>query len=146
MKRSTLITFCAAALLLAGCKTVRSISDTSPARTNAGNNPIEQAANPAFEYRGELSELDVLGINRGEIVNESDIQNALDTARPLRLRQGASVLLIQSGAAFPDGGMMTALQKNFAVVPFPGVPPIRRNRMGVFTESLDAQSYSKSLR
>ena len=128
------------------CKSVRSISNTSPANSWTPNCFPEGCSAPAFTYRGELSEFDVLGITRSDTTSESEIQRALDGAKQVRLRPHSSILLIQSGATFPDGAMVTELQKNFAVVPFSGIPQIRQSRIGVTTESPDAESYSKSLR
>ncbi len=135
-----------AALVLFGCSCkVRSISDT--AYQKSWEPPLASGDNreSAFDYRGELSEFDVLGITRNEVTSESEIQQTLDSAKQVRLRPHSSILLIQSGAAFPDGAMMTSLQTNFSVVPFSGVPPFRRNRFGS-SDSLDPESYSKSLR
>src|ERR1035441_5747122 len=65
----------------------------------------------------------------------------------VKLRPGSSILLIQSGALFPDGPMVTALSKHFSVVPFSGVPALRKTTAGgAQTESPDSESYSKSLR
>ena len=51
------------------------------------------------------------------------IRRALDEAKKVRLRQDSSILLIQSGALFPDGAMVTEVGKHFRVMPFSGVPP-----------------------
>jgi hypothetical protein len=54
------------------------------------------------------------------------------------------VLLIQSGAAFPDGGMVTELSKHFQVVPFSGIPPAKPDPSQ--TDGLRPESYSRLLR
>lgn len=147
MKNRTIVSICAASLLFAGCtRSIRSISNTAPENSWGANPVAGSVPNPVFAYRGELSEFDVLGITRSEIVSDSEIQQTLDNAKQVRLRPHSSILLIQSGAAFPDGEMMSALQTNFAVVPFSGAPPSRRSRFGSSTESVDPESYSKSLR
>ena len=136
--------------LVAGCaERARSISHSDYAKPGSyshdasGNGPSD----PAFEYSGELSEADVLGISRGEITSEEEIRRTLDTAKPVKLRPGSSILLIQSGAMFPDAPMVTALSKHFSVVPFSGLPALRRTSGGgVQTESPDPESYSKALR
>lgn len=89
----------------------------------------------AYAYRGELNEFDVLGIARDETVSEQQITSALENARPVRVPKGSSVLLIQSGARFPDDGMIQELSKYYNVTPFPGVP-----------ESKEGASYAKTLR
>ncbi len=96
-------------------------------------------------YRGELSDSDVLGVDRDQSINESDISKALDTPARLKLRRGNSLLLIQSGAMFPDEPMATELNRFVSVVPFTGVPTDARRPGEVPTERPQA-SYSKSLR
>ena len=137
-------------VLSAGCKkTTRSISHSGYAQQPSywGNGTRDRASDPAFEYRGELSEFDVLGIPRGEFTSEADIRRALEVSRPVRLRPGSSILLIQSGALFPDGPMVTQMSKHFRVVPFSGMPSVRKTASGaLLTESSDPENYSKSLR
>jgi hypothetical protein len=146
-KLHILIIACA---VCAGCtKSIRSISHSAvPCEgSHCGSAPSSALSDPAFEYRGELSEADVLGISRMEITSESEIRHALDAAKPVKLRPGSSVLLIQSGALFPDGPMVTELSKHCRVVPFSGVPTLRRIGTGARqTESADPETYSKSLR
>jgi hypothetical protein len=106
----------AAMLLLAGCG-VRSISDSgyyadSSHRGWGAPNPF---------YKGELSEFDVLGIDRTQKITDEDIQKAFATKQPLSLRRGSSILLVQSGAMFPDDAMVKALEKYYTVAAFTGV-------------------------
>ena len=139
----------AACAFIAGCATkARSISNSNAidAPSNHGYRSGATDSDPAFEYQGELSEFDVLGLSRSQFATEDEIRRTLDGAKKLKLRPNSSVLLIQSGAMFPDGPMVTELGKHFSVVPFSGVPPYRRSWRGVQTESLDPESYSKSLR
>src|ERR1035437_7071140 len=106
----SLILSCA---IFAGCtKTARSISHSGYSQPGAFCHyaPGDGVSDPAFEYRGELSEFDVLGISRGEITSDSEIRRTLETAKPVKLRPGSSILLIQSGALFPDGPMVTGLR------------------------------------
>ena len=139
-----------ACALIAGCtKSARSISHSGYVKPGAYCNysPGDGASDAAFEYRGELSEADVLGISRGEITSDAEIRRAREAAKPVTLRPGSSILLIQSGALFPDGPMVTALSRHFTVVPFSGVPRARTTSAGTYqTESFDPESYSKSLR
>jgi hypothetical protein len=139
-----------ACTLLVGCHhQARSISHSGYPQPNAyyGNAHGDGVSDPAFEYRGELSEFDILGIPRSEITSESDIRRALEDSRAVKLQPGSSILLIQSGALFPDGPMVTELSKHFRVVPFSGVPAVRKTGTGILqTESSDPEIYSKSLR
>jgi len=150
MKRLPLFSLFLTCALFAGCHTKsRSISHPGyPQQVSyCGDGASERASDPDFEYRGELSEFDVLGIPHGEFTSEEDIQRALAASKPVRLRAGSSILLIQSGALFPDGPMVAELSKHFRVVPFSGVPTVRRIGSGALqTESPDPESYSKSLR
>jgi hypothetical protein len=97
------------ALLLSACAT-RSISNSGYG--GHGN---------AF-YGGELSEYDVLGIDRSGGFSEADIQKAAIQHQPIVMRRGASVLLIQSGALMADPDMVSAMEKYFTVSSFSGVP------------------------
>jgi hypothetical protein len=143
-KVSLLLVACA---LLAGCKTQRSISHSGyQDGASRSGRPCGDGSDPAFQYRGELSEFDVLGVTRGEAATESEIRRALDNAKPVKLRPGSSLLLIQSGALFPDGVMVTELGKSFKVASFSGVPPARRGGVEARTESVDPESYASSLR
>jgi len=150
MKHWKLFSLILACALAGGCtKSIRSISHTALPNEGAyrGPAPTGGPSDPAFEYRGELSEADVLGISLGEITSEAEIRRTLDTVKPVKLRRGSSILLIQSGALFPDGPMVAALSRHFSVVPFSGVPTLRRTSVGgLQTESSDPESYSKSLR
>ncbi len=111
------------ALLLAACET-RSISNSG---YYGGNNG----------YRGELSEFDVLGVEASVNVTDADIASALRDAKGVRLSRADKVLLIQSGADFPDAPIQEALGKFFLVGTFSGKPVAKKDA---------AQSYAKSLR
>ena len=149
MKTIPLVTLSLCLALIVGCaKSTRSLSDSSyrePGRA-AQFVPRQNDSYPGFEYRGELSEFDVLGITRTETASDADIEKALTAAKQIRLRSGDSILLVQSGAIFPDAPMVNELSKHFRVVPFTGVPPVsRRGTDGQF-ERYDAGDFSKSLR
>ncbi len=103
-----------AVVLLTGC--VRSISDSGYAQDRGWN----RGYNPG--YKGELSEFDVLGLQRGTNVTDAQIASALDGAQRVHLRKGATVMLIQSGAYLPDEPMRTEFGKYFNVIPFGGQP------------------------
>jgi hypothetical protein len=146
MKFFTLTSTAIICLLLLGCdKTIRPISDSAyvgkPQQHGRGSQP---QLDPAFQYRGELSEFDVLGITSGAIASENEIRRAMDNAKRVKLHSDSSLLLIQSGAAFPDGVMVTELSKNFQVVPFSGIPPSKPDPTQ--TDGLRTESYSRLLR
>lgn len=103
------------ALLLAGCET-RSISD-SGYRNGWGSG----AGSPL--YKGELTELDILGAAPRQEATEANITKALEAATAPSLRRGDKVILIQSGAPVPDNAMIEEASKYFAVAPFSGNPP-----------------------
>ncbi len=113
--------------------------------------PRQNNSDRDFPYRGELSEFDVLGIERGQNASDQDIQHALDSAKAVTLNANSSILLIQSGAMFPDGPMVKELGKHFRVNTFSGVPnvmnfpPGRRNFQSE-TANRDPESFSQSLR
>lgn len=121
------------AITLAGCNATRSISDSG--YREPGHHG---AAHAGSTFKGELSEFDVLGVRRGGVITDEEINKALDDSSRVRLRKGSSVLLIQSGAYQPDFPMTQALRKHVNVVPFSG-----QYESG--TENTDA-SYAKALR
>lgn len=94
------VTAVIAAIVLAACAT-RSISD--PARPWAGGNPT---------YVGELSDFDVVGVERADTSAEQGPQ----------LRRGQRVLVVQSGAAFPNERMLSGLAECFDVGAASGIP------------------------
>jgi hypothetical protein len=100
-------------VLLTGCAT-RSISDS-------GYRHPHRAQSNSF-YKGELSEFDVLGIERGGEATDAQITSTLDGATRVKVRKGSALLLIQSGASQPDDPMQTELAQYFNVVPFSGQP------------------------
>jgi hypothetical protein len=157
-KPNTLSTACELALailiivalmLASGCsKSIRPISNSGyhiPPQTTPSM-PRPDQSDSGFDYHGELSEFDVLGITRTETASDADIEKALNSAKQIRLKTGAAILLVQSGAIFPDDPMVNELSKHFRVVPFTGVPPVsRRGAAGQF-ERYDAGDFSRSLR
>jgi hypothetical protein len=149
MKTNTTLSLLIALALFTGCTTTkRSLSNSSyrePGRT-AHFAPRQIDSDPGFEYRGELSELDVLGITRNDSASDADIEKALAAAKQIRIKLGASVMLVQSGAIFPDAPMVNELSNHFRVVPFTGVPPVSRRTTDGRFERYDAGDFSKSLR
>ena len=133
-------------LVLVGCAKTRSISNSSYREDSSGSyhHRAAQDADPGFQYQGELNEFDVLAVDRTRLVTDEDISRALDQAQAVKLKPGSSVLLIQSGAVFPDAPMVAELNKHFRVTPFSGVPP--KHRTASDSEPGEAVSYARSLR
>lgn len=127
MKLSNMIALCGLLALICGCATRERSISTSGVDCASGNCVRNEAPIPtqngAFTYRGELNEFDLLGIDRRQFVTEDQIASALEDSPSARLTPGEPILLIQSGAMFPDSEMVRAMEKHFHVVPFPGVPP-----------------------
>lgn len=136
----------AACLALAGCTTTRSISNSGYRDDSPGDYPraVRGSADPGFQYQGELNEFDVLAVDRNKLVTDEDIARALDGAKRVILKPGSSILLIQSGAVFPDGPMVAELSKHFKVTPFSGVPP--KHRTMIDTEPSEGASSARLLR
>jgi len=104
-------------LALAGCG-LRSISDSGYGSDSGRRGP--GADNPF--YKGELNEFDVLGIDRSAKISETDIQKSFEAKKEMSIKKGSSIMLIQSGAIFPDGPMVKSLEKYYNVAEFTGVP------------------------
>lgn len=149
MKTNTTLSLLIALAILTGCaKSTRSLSNSSYREPGRSTHfaPRPNDSDPGFEYRGELSEFDVLGITRNETASDADIEKALAAAKQIRLKSGASVMLVQSGAIFPDAPMVNELSKHFRIVPFTGVPPVSRRSTDGQVERYDSGEFSKSLR
>lgn len=126
----------AAMLLLSGCST-RSISDSGYDTGRYGRSG----------YVTELSEFDVLGIDRTAIHSDEEIASQLAKSKKLVLSRNSRILVIQSGAMQPDAPMLQAMQKRYAVGAFTGVSSSigwREDKAG--KPAVTAQSYAKSLR
>lgn len=104
---------------LTGCDTARSIS-------NAGFPSGGYGTNDA--YRGELSELDLLGVDTTGTITDARIATELAEAQRVAPQIGKPLLAVQSGAAAPDEPMLAALSQSFPVASFSGVPPQDRIR------------------
>src|SRR5687768_2746936 len=70
----------------------------------------------------QLRENEVLGLRATRAVKDSDIGRILDEANTLQLKEGSTILLVQSGVASPDKEMIDELSKRFVVVPHTGIP------------------------
>jgi len=125
-------------VLLIGCS-VRSISNSG---YGAGNH---QGADNPF-YKGELTELDVLGIDLAKPVSEAEIARELDRHQGIALRKRDTLLVLQSGALIPDDPMVRALGQYFGVTPFSGVPVPGPIQTASATPGAGAPSYATTLR
>jgi len=109
MKKSIYVT--AIIILFAtGCASTRSISNSGYEARNSYTPPPR-----------ELNEFDVLGIEPDKAVSEEDIAKAGERAQRVALKPRETILLVQSGSEYPDGPMVSELQKAYHVVPFTGV-------------------------
>lgn len=106
-------------LSLAGCAT-RSISDSG-----YRGGFWDGGSDYNRLYRGELSEFDVLGIERGQAIAEHEIQESIGAHERPTILRGASIMLIQSGAMFPDEPMVRALEARYDIGQFSGIPETR---------------------
>jgi hypothetical protein len=125
-------------LSLAGCGT-RSISDSGYRGGYWSGHSDDNRL-----YRGELSEFDVLGIERDQAISEGEIQASLGARERPALARGASIMLIQSGAMFPDEPMVRALEARCQVGQFSGIPEERSQSASAAPAAL--ASYAKALR
>ena len=99
-------------------------------------------------YRGELSELQVLGVDAKQQITNGDIHVALKADIKISLKRGDRIVLVQSGAQFPDGSVLDELKPYYSVVPLSGVPAHsdRYGRYGQVEDALPKQPLDKSLR
>ncbi|NBV20432.1 MAG: aminopeptidase [Proteobacteria bacterium] len=130
MKNYLLLGFIVGTVLLTGCET-RSISDSGyrDRRNYYGGGTVS----PQIR---ELNELDVLGIRPADKPTEEEIRSAAAQRTRLEVKRGARVMLIQSGAQYPDAPMVEEVEKYFAVTPFSGVP----TQLGVQSSADEALS------
>src|SRR6266496_9543 len=125
MKTKNLVALAIPCLFVASCvKSIRSVSNSGyrDASAAAYRAPHPNTSDPGFEYRGELSEFDLLGVTRGSTASDADIQRALEGAKQMRLKPGSAILLVQSGAQFPYGPMVSGLSKPFLILTLPCAP------------------------
>lgn len=146
MKKSATLILSLVILLVTGCASTRSISNSGPVETFVPphRNKDSGGTEHAFRYQGELNEFDVLGVERARSVTDEEIARAFEQARQVNLKPGSSVLVVQSGAVFPDAAMIKELGANYRVTAFSGIPP--RHRTATDAEPAERESYARSLR
>ena len=64
----------------------------------------------------------MIGVAADTSVTEADIQSAVNGPQGTKLSRASKVLLIQSGAAFPDAPMLEAMKARFTVSSISGRP------------------------
>jgi len=141
MKRFALIGCLVVSLFLSACGT-RSISDSG----YQGNRGYYPRYDETAFYRGELNELAVLGIERQGEISDADIQAALADTGTLSLRRGDPIILIQSGAMFPDDPMLTGMQQYFQITPLSGIPEEQPQSASEESHNVSPSSLNKVLR
>lgn len=77
------------------------------------SNPVRPWGNANATYAGELTDLDVIG---------GDVGDPGSGAGDVRLHAGQRVLVVQSGALFPDEQVLTGLAAHFTVGAVSGIP------------------------
>ena len=117
-----------AVVFFAGC-TTRSIS-------NSGFKDNHRRSAELGGYTGELSELDVIGVAPDIAVTEADIQAAVRDQAKVALGRTSKVLLIQSGADFPDAPMIEAMRTRYSVAAFSGRPQAKSEANASFSKTL----------
>lgn len=117
---------------LAGCST-RSISNSGYRNDSQRGSSANKAD---FSYKGELTEYQILGIDTQSAPTEQDILQTLEKSQDVKLPKNSKILLVQSGAAIPDEGMVQNLEKLFSVGPFSGIPE----------KDIEDKNYSKLMR
>ncbi|MCW5551737.1 MAG: hypothetical protein KIS67_06150 [Verrucomicrobiae bacterium] len=125
MKTTTFLLLIACCLFVGCAKKVRSISQS-------GYNDHYHHAGP---HNRELDEFDVLGLDPSQPVTEEEIRRVSSQSKTVQLAPGSTILLVQSGAIYPDAPMVAELSKQFRVVPFTGVASERSTAARTTTAS-----------
>jgi hypothetical protein len=135
--RIDLIACATAALLLLGCET-----NVNFRSANFSGDKVYKKGPLA----PQLSENEVLGIKESARLTNDDINRILDESSSIQIKEGSTILLVQSGAPHPDKEMVDELSKRFVVVPHSGVPnEIRSNPNDDISKSLRlAAAHSKA--
>ncbi|MFD2265476.1 hypothetical protein ACFSM5_21420 [Lacibacterium aquatile] len=134
-----LLAVSSALLVLAACST-RSISDSG----YKGEGSSYTAS--AYAYKGELSPYDILGVDLDRPITEEDIARAMAARKPIQVKKGSSIMLVQSGAAIPDSDMVAALERSYSVATFSGVPAFPAGADQKVVQTLPKDQYAKLFR
>jgi len=93
-----------------GCMSTRSISDSGYSRWGYNDT-----------YLGEISEFSLIGVDPAQAITDEEINRQFQERVVLKVPQGSAVMLVQSGALFPDEPMQTAMAAHYRLVPFSGI-------------------------
>jgi hypothetical protein len=104
-----------AAVILIGC------AHKTDANFRRADFSSRRALKSHYTHGGELSEADVIGIDRARTPTDEDIQKALEKSAAVELKTGDSVLVVQSGEPLPDSKMVAELSKHYRAIPFSGI-------------------------
>jgi hypothetical protein len=72
-------------------------------------------------YQGEISEFSLIGVDPAQPITDEEINRQFQERAQLTVPDGSAVMLVQSGALFPDEPMQTAMAAYYVVVPFSGI-------------------------
>ena len=111
--KKVLIAVLSGAFLFMGCHTEKGYRSAD----FSGQKLYTKGYSPA----SELKENEVLGLKNTRAVTDHDINRILDETSTIRVREGSTILLVQSGAPSPDQSMIDELSKRFVVVPHTGI-------------------------
>lgn len=114
--------------VLAGCRTY----------PNSGNKDAHREYGQRNHpyYKGELYELDVIGVDLKSEVSDDEIANAAVSTSRTTIPVSSSIMLIQSGAMTPDEGMVKELEKYYNLSVFSGIPADGGNSGAGYSRSL----------
>jgi len=68
-----------------------------------------------------------LGVAGSKNISEADIQEAATTRGSIRINRSDKIVLVQSGAQFPDDSLMKEAEKYYRVIPLSGIPSRNNN-------------------
>ena len=100
----------AALIVGGGCMSTRSISDSGYSRW--GGNDL---------YQGEISEFSLIGVDPAQPITDEEITRQFQERADFAVAEGSAVMLVQSGALFPDEPMQTAMAAHYRIAPFSGL-------------------------
>ena len=95
---------------IAGCMSTRSISDSGYSRWGYDD-----------MYQGEISEFSLIGVDPAQPITDEEINRQFQERADMAVPKGSAVMLVQSGAHFPDEPMQTAMAAHYRIVPFSGL-------------------------
>ena len=68
-----------------------------------------------------------MGVAGSKNISEADIQEAATTRGSIRINRSDKIVLVQSGAQFPDDSLMKEAEKYYRVIPLSGIPSRNNN-------------------